>query len=141
MVQEKTLAEILKELGICEHILLGKSLKQYNTSMACDVFESIIGSLYLDSNMEVAREFVLKFLIKNKENIERISEKTIDYKTKLQELLQGQGKKIEYLKENLNGVFKVAIKVDGEIVKEGKFASIKQGELSLAKEIYLNGLK
>lgn len=136
LVQEKTLANILNELGISEFILLGKSLKKYNLSMACDVFESIIGAIYLDGGMEKAREFVLKFLIKDIENIDKIVQNSVDFKTKLQELLQGEGKTIEYVKESVENGFKVGIKIDGKIIKEKVSSSIKLGELELAREIY-----
>jgi len=136
LVQEKTLANILTKLGISKFILLGKSLKTYNSSIACDVFESLIASIYLDSTMDNAREFVLKFLIKDKENIVRICENTIDFKTKLQELLQGQGKSIEYIKEKLEDGFKISLKIDGKVALVKESTSVKLGELELAKEIY-----
>ena len=136
LVQEKTLANILTTVGISNYILIGKSLKSYNSSMACDVFESLIACIYLDSGMEEARKFVFKFLIKDKNNIEKICEETIDFKTKLQEYLQAQGKSIEYTKEKVGETFKIAIKVNGKIVAEKISNSIKKGELELAKAIY-----
>lgn len=136
LVQEKTLGGILNNLGISQYILIGKSLKTYNLSMACDVFESIIGAIYLDAGMERAREFVLNFLVKNKENIDNIAKNSIDFKTKLQELLQGQSKTIEYTKEKAENGFKIGIKIDGKIIGECEANSIKSGELELAKKIY-----
>jgi ribonuclease-3 len=65
VVSRHTCAKISQDLGIDEFLVMGKGMgsrSQTPVSMLADVFESLIGAIYLDGGMEAAREFVVRHI-------------------------------------------------------------------------------
>jgi len=65
VVSRRTCAKISEHLGIDEFLLIGKGMGsqvQTPSSMMADVFESLIGAVYLDGGMEAAREFIVRYI-------------------------------------------------------------------------------
>ncbi len=94
IISKETLAEISLKLGLVNLVKVNNMrLNDYNLkiSISTDLFESMIGAIYLDSNYETTEKIVLKLLQKNLQFKESIGEK--DPKTLLQEYCQA--KKIE----------------------------------------------
>ena len=58
--------------------------QDFTKSMREDLFESIVGAIYLDSSLEKARRFILRFIDTTNMN----KKKDIDYKSLLQERIQ-----------------------------------------------------
>ncbi len=62
LVRKETLAGLARKLNLGEYLLLGegelKSGGFQRDSILSDVFESLIGALYLDAGMSTAREFI-----------------------------------------------------------------------------------
>jgi len=63
LVCKKTLATIAKHLGFGEHIRMNEFSRQRgfheNVSVLEDVFEAVIGAIYLDQGLPTARKFIL----------------------------------------------------------------------------------
>ena len=58
VVSRRTCAKISEELGIDEFLVIGKGMGSHDqtpSSMMADVFESLIGAIYLDGGMEAAQ--------------------------------------------------------------------------------------
>jgi ribonuclease-3 len=66
VVSRRTCARFSKELGLGEFVFLGKGMSIHNTtappSLLADVYESLVAAIYLDGGLEVAREFILRQL-------------------------------------------------------------------------------
>jgi ribonuclease III len=65
VVSRRTCAKISEALGIDEFLLIGKGMGvhvQTPSSMMADVFESLIGAIYLDGGMEAARAFIVRHI-------------------------------------------------------------------------------
>ncbi len=65
VVSRRTCAKISERLGIDDFLLIGKGMGshvQTPSSMMADVFESLIGAIYLDGGMEAARPFILRHI-------------------------------------------------------------------------------
>ena len=65
VVSRLTCADIAKELGLGELLLLGKGMSDRRVlprSVEAAVYESLIGALYLDGGLDAARRFILKHL-------------------------------------------------------------------------------
>jgi ribonuclease-3 len=65
VVSRRTCAKISEKLGIDEFLLIGKGMGSHVTtpsSMMADVFESLIGALFLDGGMEAARDFIVRHI-------------------------------------------------------------------------------
>ncbi len=139
IVSSKNLSGIIENLGLDKYIKFGKSMKnQHNLpSVNGDIFESVLGAIYLDSDFNKAKEFVLKNIdVKNYLNIKN------DYKTMLQEIVQGEGGKISY---NTNQVendtnFKAEVLINGIVVSTAISTSKKAAE-TLAAEIAIKKLQ
>ena len=80
------------QLGIGEMVLLGDGEKKSGgyrrPSILADVFEALIGAIYLDSNFETVKKLVLDIFQERIESFETKTTTTKDSKTILQEHLQ-----------------------------------------------------
>lgn len=99
LVRSETIAIVGKKLGIEPFIIMASSEEQSggraNTSNIEDVCEALIGAIYVDGGLGPAQEFIVTHwgpLLRG----QALPPK--DAKTALQELVQGQGKKLpEYV--------------------------------------------
>ena len=58
-------AKISKDLGFQEFLILGKGMgsqSQAPSSILADLFESLVGAIYLDGGMDAAKEFVIRHI-------------------------------------------------------------------------------
>lgn len=105
LVKGVTLSEVARELGLGDYLRLGsgelKSGGYRRDSILADAVEAIIGAIYLDSDMETARGFILNWYEKRLDNI-NLSESLKDSKTRLQEFLQSR--RLPLPKYELTGV-------------------------------------
>ena len=91
LVRTETLASFASEIGLGEHIFLGRGEEEHGgrtrLAILCDCFEALIGALYLDHGLETAKAFVVEVI---KTAIPRIleGETDKDAKSLLQELSQ-----------------------------------------------------
>jgi ribonuclease-3 len=93
MVKGETLAEIARELNLGDYLRLGpgelKSGGFRRDSILADSVEALIGAIYLDSDLEVVRGFILRWFDERLQNLD-IDEALKDSKTRLQEYLQSR---------------------------------------------------
>ena len=97
LVCEPTLAYCAREgFDLGKYVLLGKgedaSGGRGRDSIISDVFEAIIGAIYLDGGFDKAKEFIYRFVLTDYEH--KIGFR--DSKTTLQEYAQDHGLKLEY---------------------------------------------
>jgi ribonuclease-3 len=93
MVKGETLAEIGRELNLGDYLRLGpgelKSGGYRRGSILADAVEALIGAIYLDSNLEVVRGYILGWFEQRLTELD-IDEALKDSKTRLQEFLQSR---------------------------------------------------
>ena len=91
LVKTTSLGEISKTLGLGELLFLSHGEEasggRTNQSLLADVFEALLGAMYLDQGIETAKKFLERYLFPNAESI-IASKSYIDYKSLLQELIQ-----------------------------------------------------
>lgn len=94
MVRDATLAAIASELGLGDHLHLGpgelKSGGFLRESILADVFEALLGAIYLDGGFEAARRVVCEIFAERLAALPD-ADTLKDPKTRLQELLQARG--------------------------------------------------
>lgn len=100
IVQSASLSQFSLEIGLDQAVLLGqgelKNSGNKRRSLMEDVFESLLGAIYLSSGLTAVEKFLSESVIKDIKNGEL--KMNVDYKTTLQELLQESGTiKIEYI--------------------------------------------
>lgn len=94
LVKGDNLSKHAKTLELGEYLRLGsgelKSGGFRRKSILADVFESIIGAIYLDSGFDRARQFILDIFAQQIDAVD-LSQNLKDPKTQLQEYLQAKG--------------------------------------------------
>ena len=140
LVSEKALANIVREFGLNQFLMLGageeKSGGRNRDSIISDMFEAFVGAVYLDTDFNNAVKLLDALM---KKHIDEIDEKIFDYKTKLQEYVQADAaREIVYETVNVKGPnnnpeFEVQVKIDGLIYGTGKGGSKKEAQKNAAK--------
>lgn len=141
LVSEKALAQIVRENGLNEYLLLGlgeeKTGGRNRDSVISDMFEAFIGAVYLDQGFDVVFRLLDILMMKH---IEEVDEHVFDYKTKLQEYVQADSRRtIEYETidtkgPNNNPIFTVAVIIDGLRYGTGSGTSKKEAQKNAAKD-------
>lgn len=140
LVCEPTLAYIARtELNLSEYLLLGKG--EDNTggrdrdSIISDVFEALIGAIYLDGGLDEAKSFIQKYVIIDMEK----KIEFVDSKTRLQEKVQAVSKSLEYVLVSEEGPahdkkYTIEVYINGEKYGTGIGRSKKNAEQHAAYE-------
>lgn len=117
LVSEDHLAECFDEMDLTEDVIAGKSLGgEISTAIKGDIIESVIAAIYLDSDMETARQFVIEKL--HIENFE--DTKNENYKSQLQELIQANFKcAIKYETVKVDDYFEAKFYMDEDYIATG----------------------
>lgn len=143
IVCENSLYEIAKGWSLGKYINMSKGEEltggRDRVSIQADCVEAIIAAIYLDKGLEKAKSFIidhLKYTINKAVNNEII----LDYKTKLQEVLQKNGEvDICYELIKFEGPphrrkFYTKVIIDSKDMGEGNGYSKKEAEQNSAKE-------
>ncbi|RGU52136.1 ribonuclease III [Olsenella sp. AF16-14LB] len=146
LVSGETLSEVSGDLGIAPLIVVGESEKGTRArgmhSALENVYESIVGALYLDAGYEDTRRFVLDTLSSHftPELVDRLSERPINPKSRLQEITQRDLRLApEYKLVGEEGpahdpTFTSVVLVDGKRVGRGSGPSKKSSENAAAAD-------
>ncbi len=138
IVCETSLAQSAKEIELSEYIFLGKGESamggRKRDSIVSDVMEALIGAMYLDGGMEVAKQFVHKYILTDIENKKLV----YDAKSSLQELVQKRkAGQIAYVLLTEKGPehskeFECAVEIDGKRMGTGVGKNKKEAEQKAA---------
>ena len=143
VVCEQTLSDAARDLDMGGYIYLSNGEKASHgydkDAILCDVFESVIAAIYLDSDMEHAKKFILDNLSDTVEENASLQQSNSDYKSTLQEKVQHNGKNLSYRILSESGpdhekVYVAAVYVNGEKIAEGIGASKKKAHQDAAKK-------
>ena len=139
-VCETALYEYAKKLNLNKYLKLGKGEEESGgrdrKAIVSDIFESLLGAIYLDQGLEKAREFFLENVIPHILNHE--VDFFDDYKSVLQEYVQTDKKSLEYKLINEEGPahnkkFTFEVIIDGIVYGKGTGNSKKSAEQEAAK--------
>lgn len=143
-VKEEPLAEVALKLGLDKFIELSPSEEatggRNRPSILADVVEAVIGGIYLESGLEVARWFVLEQLHPYLMRISGGDVSPDDFKSKLQEVAQSIWRKSpQYRVAKESGFaherrFHVEVVFDDEVLGEGSGRSKKEAEQDAARD-------
>ena len=142
VVCENSLHKVSKNLSLGKYIRMSKGEEltggRERTSIQADALEAVIAAVYLDKGIEVANDFILRNF---KDVIDKaINEEIIlDFKTRLQEVLQKNGEvNIVYNLVKHEGPphrrkFFTDLLINNEIMGQGVGFSKKESEQNAAK--------
>jgi len=145
VVDNRFLAEVGRNLGIEDILndarkrLRRKTSGRLSKKVMGDIFESIIGAVYLDGGMDAAEEFIERAILGKIRNIEEVE---VDFKTSLQEWCQKNGIPLpEYSLLYSKGPehdksFVVSVRVGTLGTATGEGQSKKEAEQEAARRIF-----
>jgi len=146
VVSEQALFRAAEDLGLGEHLRLGKGEEasggRRRRSVLADAFEAVVGAVYLSSGVRGAETFVARWL---GPFVDRAAEgPLLDHKTALQEAAQAAGREVVYRLVETSGpehekVFTVEVTVDGVVAGRGTGRTKKEAEQAAAGEVLRSG--
>jgi ribonuclease III len=141
MVSAPACKKYLQKLHLEEFLLLGKGEKatggREKENILADLFEAIIGALYLDKGFFSTRDFLLSHF--GEDFAKSVSVPSRNYKEELQLYSQKEFQKLpEYVVHKEIGpdhakIFEVAVMVNGQEFSKGKGSSKKEAEQNAAE--------
>ena len=135
IVCSDNLSDAIKNMGLESYLLVGKSLLNgtgVSNAVIGDLFESIVAAIYLDGGLVYAEKFIcehLDFDVMNK----------VDYKTKLQELVQANQKlpivykEIEKIGPAHNPIFTICLFIGNQEICSAQANNKHSAESECAK--------
>ena len=143
LVSTATLARVAERLRLGDHLLLGRGEEKTGgrrkQALLADGCEALIAALYLDGGIEQARAFIVRELGSFVEQLRRDGVSAQDYKSALQELVQGRNRPLpEYRVVGAIGpdhqkLFDVEVLVAGEPLARATGPSKKEAEQEAAR--------
>ncbi len=146
LVNANMLSEVANEIGMEEYLFLSRGEKKDKGKarqyILANVFEALVGAIYLDCGYDMAFLFLKKFLFKK---IEEVMEKKlwIDSKSLFQERAQEfeditpSYKVLDEFGPDHDKIFIVGVYLEEELIAEGKGSSKQEAEQNAAR----HGLK
>lgn len=146
IVQRETLNQIAVKIGLDKLIKYTTRQSSHNSYMCGNAFEALVGAIYLDRGYETCKFFMEERIIKPYLNLEKLSRKEVNFKSKLIEWGQKNKFLIEFnlleqtVDEQQNPVFETQVVVEQVPAGQGKGYSKKESQQEAAHET-LNKIK
>ena len=139
IVSRENLSALSRKMGF--HRFIEHSLQGTSRTVEGDVFEAIIGAVYMDRGFEVADACIIQRVIALHLDVESMETNDTDYKSQLLNYVQRE--KVTYQFEVLreggrgrNDYYHLRLLVNGQAVSEGKGNSKKAAEQQ-ASELFI----
>ncbi|WP_346342334.1 ribonuclease III [Bacteroides caecigallinarum] len=138
IVQRETLNNIAINIGLDKLIKYSSKQSSHNSYMSGNAFEALVGAIYLDRGYKACMKFMEKRIIGQYINLEKISRKEVNFKSKLIEWSQKNKFEIEFrligqsLDESQNPIFETQILVENISGGTGKGYSKKESQQEAA---------
>ena len=146
IVSRESLNRIAEQIGLLKLIKFNARQSAHNSYMGGNAFEALVGAIYLDRGYEYCKDFMENRIIGHCLNLEKVSRKEVNFKSKLIEWAQKN--KVEIAFELVNQsydefnspVFESEILIENIHACKGKGYSKKESQ-QLAAHDTLNKIK
>lgn len=138
IVQRETLNRVAVEIGLDKLIKYTTRQSSHNSYMCGNAFEALIGAIYLDRGYRACKKFMEERIINQYLNLEKISRKEVNFKSKLIEWSQKNKFCVEFnlieqsLDSDQNSIFETQITVENIPAGTGKGYSKKESQQEAA---------
>lgn len=138
IVQRETLSRVAVEIGLDKLIKYTTRQSSHNSYMCGNAFEALIGAIYLDRGYRACKKFMEERIINQYLNLEKISRKEVNFKSKLIEWSQKNKFCVEFnlieqsLDSDQNPIFETQITVENIPAGTGKGYSKKESQQEAA---------
>ena len=141
IVSRNQLNSLGKELNLLQFVKSSVSKNRMGQNIYGNIFEALIGAIYLDRGYKYCEKFIDKRVINAFVDIPSLENKITSYKGLIIEWCQKTKKKLEFEtyedsgNENIRH-YSVKLTVDGKVVSKGRATSKKKAEEIASKRIY-----
>ena len=141
VVSREHLNELGKDLKLIDFVVSRISKSSFGDNIHGNLFESLIGAIYLDRGYSYCEKFIHKNVIIPYVDIETLEGKVISYKSLLIEWCQKEKKSFDYDvyedtgKDELKH-FSVKLSIDEKVIAKGRATSKKKAEEKASKRAF-----
>jgi len=141
IVSRTNLNKIGKDLGLLKYVTSKISEQKFGDNIYGNIYEAIVGAVYLDKGYIACEKFVIQTLITPYVDIEHLEGKITSYKSVLIEWCQKYKKEIKFdiseekAKEKVKH-FSVKLYINEKLISKGRSTSKKKAEEIAAKRAY-----
>ncbi|MFD2517277.1 ribonuclease III [Salinimicrobium flavum] len=141
IVSRKHLNELGKDLNLIKYIQTNISTDQFGTNIHGNLFEALIGAIYLDRGYRYCRKFIYERVIDPYVDIEQLEGQVISYKGLLIEWCQKEKKEFSFEVYEDTGIdelkhFAVKLRIEDRVVAKARATSKKKAEEKASKRAY-----
>ncbi len=141
VVSREHLNELGRDLQLIKLLKTNIPTKQFGGNIHGNIFEALVGAIYLDRGFPYCEKFIYKRVIKPYVDIERLEGKVISYKSLFIEWCQKHKKAFKYVVYDDTGNdelkhFAVKLQLDNVTVGKARATSKKKAEERASKRAY-----
>jgi len=141
IVSRDHLNELGKDLNLIKHVESKVSTQHFGENIHGNLFEALIGAIYLDRGFVYCEKFIHKKVILPYVDIPKLEGKVISYKSLVIEWCQKEKKAFHFDVFDDNGnegvkYFGVKLKIDNKIVTRARATSKKKAEEKASQRTY-----
>ena len=141
IVSREHLNELGKDLGLIKLVESKIPKGQFGDNIHGNLFEALIGAIYLDRGYKNCDKFIQKRVINPYVDIEKLEGKVISYKSLLIEWCQKEKKVFDYYVDEDTGNddikhFSVKLSIDKKVIAKARATSKKKAEEKASKRAY-----
>lgn len=143
LVRRESLVRVALGINLGKYLYLGRgedaSKGRFKPANLAGAFEAVLAAIYLDKGIDATREVIFRLFKTEMERVQTLSS-NIDYKSRLQELVQAQFQLtpryriIDFSGPEHNRLFIAEVYTEDKVLAEGSGRSKKEAETSAAKE-------
>lgn len=139
IVQRETLNKLAVEIGLDKLIKYSTRSSSHNSYMYGNAFEAFIGAIYLDRGYECCKQFMQKKIIELYIDLDKLSRKEVNFKSKLIEWSQKNKMEVsfelieQFLDKENNPVFQTEVRIEGILGGSGTGYSKKESQQNAAQ--------
>ena len=139
IVQRKTLNKLAVEIGLDKLVKYSTRSSSHNSYMYGNAFEAFIGAIYLDQGYERCKQFMEKKILKNYIDLDKMSRKEVNFKSKLIEWSQKTKMEVsfelieQFLDQDYNPMFHTEVRIESLSAGTGTGYSKKESQQNAAQ--------
>ena len=139
IVQRETPNKLAVEIGLDKLVKYSTRSSSHNSYMYGNAFEAFIGAIYLDQGYERCKQFMEKKILKNYIDLDKMSRKEVNFKSKLIEWSQKTKMEVsfelieQFLDQDYNPMFHTEVRIEGLSAGTGTGYSKKESQQNAAQ--------
>ncbi len=145
LVSEQGLAQTARELNLGVYLRLGrgelKTSGRSKSSVLANAMEAVVAAVYLDGGFRAAQTLIHHLYLSRLDKVGQV-EQLVDFKTKLQEIVQLEQRVLpRYEIVSVEGpdharIYSAEVSINDEVIGRGQGRSKKEAEQSAARDAY-----